>query len=224
MNTRPKSLLLKSLIAAAVLVPAAAWAESAVTTQGVNMRAGPDVSYPQVAFLPRGVGVDVIGCVEGYSWCDVVAGGNRGWVYAGYLATPVYGYNSAPGIIAYQGPTLGIPLISFSIGNYWDNYYRGRPWWNNRAYWYNRDHWREPPRYVEGPRHYGGHENRNWHDDNRGNENREWHGNRGNENQNRGSEWHANGSRGNDAGIPSSTYSREEGGTGRSRGRPNEQQ
>lgn len=219
MNTRPKSTLVKALIAAAVVVPAAAaWAEPALTTQGVNMRAGPDVSYPQVAFLPRGVSVNVVGCVEGYSWCDVIAGGNRGWVYAGYLSSQAY-YNGAPGIIAYQGPTLGVPLISFSIGNYWDNYYRGRPWWNNRAYWYNRDHWREPPRYVEGPRYYGGHDNREWHGNNRGNE---WHGNRGNEN--RGGEWHANGSRGNDAGIPSDTYSRAEGGTGRSHSRPNEQQ
>ena len=194
MNTRPKRL--KCLIAAAVLFPAAAWADLAVTTQGVNMRAGPDVSYPQVAFLGRGLTVDVVGCVEGYQWCDVIAGPNRGWVYAGYLSSR---YRNQPTIISYGGPTIGIPLISFSIGPYWDSYYRGRPWWNNRSYWYSRaPSWHEPPRYVEAPRNY-----------NYGHENRESHGNRGNE-------W-----RGNNPGITSDTYTRAEGGTRPERRGPN---
>jgi uncharacterized protein YraI len=135
MKTRSNSL--RSLLVAAALVPVAASAELAVTTQGVNMRAGPDVSYPQVAFLGRGVQVDVVGCAEGWQWCDVLAGPNRGWVSAGFLS---YSYYNQPTVISYGGPMLGIPLVSFSIGNYWDNYYRGRPFWNNRSYWY------KPPR------------------------------------------------------------------------------
>src|SRR5690349_3688319 len=138
---------LRSLIAAAAFVPLAATANPAVTTQGANMRAGPDASYPQVGYLGPGYNVEVVGCVEGWQWCDVIAGPNRGWVYSGYLS---YAYYDRPTLISYGGPMLGIPLIAFSIGNYWDNYYRGRPFWNNRAYWYNHrvasaPQWHAPP-------------------------------------------------------------------------------
>ena len=142
-----KTLYLRSLLAAAAFVPAAASADLAITTQGVNMRAGPDTSYPQVAYVGPGMNVNVVGCVEGWQWCDVVAGPNRGWVYSGYLS---YSYYDRPTLISYGGPTLGIPLISFSIGPYWDNYYRGRPFWNQRSYWYNHrvaraPEWHAPP-------------------------------------------------------------------------------
>ena len=55
MNTRPR--LLAALALGAALAPAAALAELAVTTGDVNLRAGPDVSYPRVAVLGRGVGL-----------------------------------------------------------------------------------------------------------------------------------------------------------------------
>ncbi|WP_430390922.1 SH3 domain-containing protein [Dyella sp. 20L07] len=44
------------------------------------MRAGPDSSYPDVVMLDTGTEVSIQGCVDGWSWCDVIAGGNRGWV------------------------------------------------------------------------------------------------------------------------------------------------
>jgi uncharacterized protein YraI len=201
---------LRTLLAAALFVPAAASAELAVTTHGVNMRAGPDVSYPQVAFLGRGVTVDVVGCVEGWQWCDVVAGPNRGWVSAAYLSYNNY-YNQ-PTIIGYGGPALGIPLISFSIGPYWDSYYRARPWYHNRSYWYNHriapaPAWREPPRYAH---------DRGWHG---GNPNAHWNGGNPNANFNRG-----NVDRRAGVGIPG-PYTRAEGGThDRIQGmRPNDQ-
>jgi len=163
---RIESNYLRSFVAAAAFVPIAAFANPAVTTQGVNMRAGPDVSYPRVALLGGGVRVDVVGCVEGWQWCDVVAGPNRGWVYAQYLS---YSYDSVATPIYYGGPTLGIPLVSFSIGPYWDSYYRGRPWYGNRTYWYNHrvaaaPVWRPPANWHGNE--YRGHD--------RGNE---WHGN-----------------------------------------------
>lgn len=158
---KTRSNLLYSLVAAAALMPAAASAEPAVTTHGVNMRAGPDVSYPQVAFLGRGMRVNVVGCVDGWQWCEVIAGPNRGWVYAGYLS---YSYYNRPTVIAYGGPALGIPLISFSIGPYWDSYYRGRPFWNQRTYWYKHrvaraPEWHAPPGWHGGG-DWRGHDNR----------------------------------------------------------------
>lgn len=134
MKLKPR--LLPSLLLAAALVPAVACAELAVTIGDVNMRAGPDTSYPRVATLGRGVTVDVVGCVEGWQWCDVIVGPNRGFVAASYLSYGRPSYSGAPVVIAQGGPTLGIPLIAFSIGNYWDSYYRGRPWWNDRERWY----------------------------------------------------------------------------------------
>ena len=76
--------LLPSLLLAVALVPAAARAEPAVTTQDVNMRAGPDASYPRVATLGRGVTVDVVGCVEGWQWCDVIVDQIPAKVFQGF--------------------------------------------------------------------------------------------------------------------------------------------
>ena len=79
------------------------------------------------------------------------AGPNRGWVYAQFLSYP---YQNQPVPIISGGAILGLPLITFSIGPYWDNYYRGRPWYGNRSYWYNRPtpYYRPPPpRYQPVP-------------------------------------------------------------------------
>jgi len=135
------------LLVVALALAAAAEAQVAYTTRAVNIRAGPDRAYPQVAWLPSGVSVDVIGCVDGYRWCDVAAGPNRGWVYAGFLSYP---YQNQPVPIISGGAVLGLPLITFSIGPYWDSYYRGRPWYGNRAYWYSRP----TPYYRPPPQHY----------------------------------------------------------------------
>jgi uncharacterized protein YraI len=133
-----------SLLAAAFVcaIPSVALAQEAYTNRTANVRAGPDQTYPVVAQLPPGVGLHVIGCIDGYRWCDVVFGGNRGWVYAGSLSYP---YQSGRVPILGYGPVIGIPIITFSIGNYWDSYYRGRPWYRNRSYWVDRS----PPRFRD---------------------------------------------------------------------------
>jgi uncharacterized protein YraI len=137
MTSIRSSLLLAAFVCA---IPSAVLAQEAYTNRTANVRAGPDQTYPVVAQLPPGVGLQVMGCIEGYSWCDVVFGDNRGWVYAGSLSYP-YQNRRVP-ILGY-GPTIGIPIITFSFGNYWDSYYRGRPWYRNRGYWENRS----PPRF-----------------------------------------------------------------------------
>ncbi|MFM0366957.1 hypothetical protein PQR35_39300 [Paraburkholderia sediminicola] len=43
------------------------------------------------AEVPEGVPLTVMGCVEGYSWCDVAAPDLRGWVYGGSLSYPYRG-------------------------------------------------------------------------------------------------------------------------------------
>jgi uncharacterized protein YraI len=158
-----KTLYLRSLLAAAAFVPVAASANPAITTQGVNMRAGP-IRRTAGRISRPGHERERGRVRRRLQWCDVVAGPNRGWVYSGYLS---YSYYDRPTLISYGGPTLGIPLISFAIGPYWDNYYRGRPFWNQRAYWYSHrvaraPEWHAPP---------GWHGN-DWraHDNGRGND------------------------------------------------------
>lgn len=114
-------------------LPGLAFAQAqAYTNSPVNLYAGPADDYPAVSQLPAGAPVTVMGCVSGYTWCDVVLPDLRGWVYAGNLSYPYQGSNVP--ILTY-GTVIGLPVVTFSIGAYWGNYYRGRPWYNDEARW-----------------------------------------------------------------------------------------
>ena len=133
------------LIALACLLPLAATAQIAVTTQAVNVRAGPDRGFPLVTWLRPGTHVNVLGCVHGWRWCDVAVGRDRGWVYARYLSVR---HRNQSSLVLHNGARLGIPLISFTLGPYWDSHYRNRPWWDDRNQWANR-----PPTWHPPPQH-----------------------------------------------------------------------
>jgi uncharacterized protein YraI len=138
-----------AVAAALWLFPGAASAQqTAYTAKPVNLRAGPAADYPVVSQLPGGIPVTVMGCISGYSWCDVAVPNLRGWIYAGNLTYPYQGGNVP--LITY-GPTIGLPLVTFSLGAYWGSYYRGRPWYADRDRWAHRP----PPRPGWG--HYPGH-------------------------------------------------------------------
>lgn len=112
-------------------IPSAFGADGYVTGN-VNLRAGPDSSYPSVARLPAGAAVAIEGCVDGWSWCDVAAGNNRGWVAGNFLQEEYQGQRV---LIPDYGVQIGIPVVSFVFGTYWDNYYRNRSWYDNREHW-----------------------------------------------------------------------------------------
>jgi len=133
-----------SLIAcASMLLPALAAAQ--VAAKWVNVRAGPDRDYPLVASYGPGTPLSVQGCIDGFTWCDVIGpDGVRGWVYGGNVAypyenrsVPVYGY----------GANFGIPIVTFALGAYWGSYYLNRPWYRDRGRW---EHHRPPPRPPHG--------------------------------------------------------------------------
>src|SRR5881396_590552 len=88
LSARAAALLGAFLFAAAL----AANAQEAFTTRTVNVRAGPDTSYPTVAVLGPGAPVQVMGCLDDWSWCDVAFADNRGWVYSPYLSYVYQGY------------------------------------------------------------------------------------------------------------------------------------
>jgi uncharacterized protein YraI len=138
--------ILSSLMSGACVLAwsAAAAAQQAVTTEPVSVYAGPDDSYPQVAQLDSGAPVRVNGCLGDWSWCDVTADDVRGWLYSPDLT---YDYQDGYVPLYTYAPSLGIPVVQFTIGDYWDRYYHGRPWYAQRDEWEHRGpiHHRRPP-------------------------------------------------------------------------------
>lgn len=133
-------------LAGTLTASAPALAQSrAITGMTVNLYAGPAGDYPVVAQVPGGVSLAVMGCVAGYSWCDVSLPGLRGWVYGGYLNYP---YQGNPVPLLNYGATIGLPIVTFSIGAYWGSYYRDRPWYGNQSRWIRHP----PPRPAPPPR------------------------------------------------------------------------
>lgn len=125
--------LLSAMLAA---IPNVASAQPlAYTSKEVSLRAGPSRDYPVVAHLAAGTAMTIYGCLSDYRWCDVVVGGSRGWVYSGNIVYPYLGRNVP--VMSY-GPTIGLGIVSFSIGNYWDNYYTDYPWYPQRQNWASR--------------------------------------------------------------------------------------
>ena len=137
------------LLAATVLVASAA-AQQAYTTRQVNLRAGPDRGYPQVAYVRAGQSVDVNGCIDDYRWCDITAGPNRGWAYSKFIEYP---YQDRRVLIYDNGPTLALPIVSFILGSYWNDNYRNRPWYGQQDNWNDwRPGNRPPPVWGNGYR------------------------------------------------------------------------
>jgi uncharacterized protein YraI len=140
---RPLAVLAGS---AALLLPLSAAAQNAIITQPAQLFAGPAPDYPVIAAVHPGLEVSVIGCLADYMWCDVMLqDGLRGWAYGPSLA---YGWmgNALP--VPDYGPSLGIPLVTFFVGDYWGRHYRHQPWFDEYR-------WRQlpppPPRFIPPP-------------------------------------------------------------------------
>lgn len=125
-------------------LPGTALAQNyAYTNAPVDVFAGPAPDYPVVAQLPPGVTVSVVGCVSDYSWCDIEVPDLRGWVYAAYLSDTYEG--AAVPLMSY-GVVIGVPVVAFSIGQYWEHHYHDKPWYHDRDRWANH-----PPGWGERP-------------------------------------------------------------------------
>ena len=133
--------LLVFSIALGLCIPVAL-AQTATTTTSVTMRAGPDRSMPSVTSLLSNTSVNVVGCVANWSWCDVIAGRERGWVYTRYLSMP---FEGSALTIANGGPRLRLPVVEFALGPYWDEHYSQRLWFAQKPIWQRRWDQQRPP-------------------------------------------------------------------------------
>jgi uncharacterized protein YraI len=130
-----------ALAAAALSGPVQA--QPAFTATAVHLRAGPALDYPVVAVLPKGYQVAVQGCLSDYSWCDVFAGPERGWIYAAHIHHPYQ--NTHVPVLTY-GAVIGVGVLTFVLNDYWPLYYRDRPWYADRHQWARRPV--PPPNYA----------------------------------------------------------------------------
>lgn len=104
-------------------LPVAALAADGYATGNVNLRAGPDASYPRIDTIPAGAPLDIQGCTSGWEWCDVVFEDERGWVAGNFIQ---YEYDDQYVLVPQYGARIGIPVVTFAIGAYWDSYYRNQ--------------------------------------------------------------------------------------------------
>jgi uncharacterized protein YraI len=126
-------------VAAAALsaAPALARQMDGYTIRSTTMHAGPEYDYPTVQQLRANTGVIVFGCLRDWSWCDVSNRYDRGWIAGNDI------------VVDYQGqrrdimPSMGIGVLSFVFGSYWDSHYRSKPFYAERPRWeqqYNSGH------------------------------------------------------------------------------------
>ena len=123
------------LALALAALPTLSQAQLAYAAGDIHLRAGPAREYPVVVVVPSGVAINVVGCLSDYRWCDVTIGADRGWVYARNI---VYPYQGAQVPVINYGAALGIGVVGFAIGNYWNDHYHARPWYPQMSRWSHR--------------------------------------------------------------------------------------
>jgi len=129
--------LVVSIASLLLCAPLAASAVEGWVVADISLQAGPDPAYPSIEQLPAGTPVTIAGCVDGWTWCDVITqyDGDRGWVPGTFLQEE---YSGQRVYIIDYGARIGIPVVSFSVGLYWDRYYHNRPFYAKRQEWETR--------------------------------------------------------------------------------------
>lgn len=167
-----RSILTMAALVAATLPLATAAAQTlpAYTARAAPLYSGPQPDYPGVRTIPRGVGVSMHGCLRDRSWCDVTYRASRGWIAGDVLRIRHDGRRRR------LSGDIGIGVLSFSFGSYWDSNYRGRRFYGERERW--QTHYQQAYRPEWGERDQGARDNRP-SGDNRSREDRRMDGQNG---------------------------------------------
>jgi uncharacterized protein YraI len=131
--------------AAFAVLPQMAQAQQvAYAAYHLELRAGPDPSYPVVAVLPTNAQVVVQGCMGDYQWCDIAYGRERGWAPAESLR---YAWQNSYAPLPTVATAIGVTVVGFVMYDYWRDHYRQRSWYHDRQRWahvpqyrYRHDH------------------------------------------------------------------------------------
>ena len=121
--------------ALALSAPLLASAAQGWVVADISLQAGPDTAYPSIVELRAGTPVSIHGCIDGWTWCDVSVGDDAGWVPGTFLEED---YGGQRVVVIDYGPRIGIPVVAFSIGVYWDRHYHNRPFYAQRQEWASR--------------------------------------------------------------------------------------
>ena len=124
-----------SLAALILCAPLAAQAVEGWVVDDISLQAGPDPAYPSIVELAAGTPVSIQGCIDGWTWCDIVVGADRGWVPGTFLEED---YGGQRVVVIDYGPRVGIPIVGFSLGLYWDQHYHNRPFYAQRETWVSK--------------------------------------------------------------------------------------
>ncbi|MCD9028583.1 SH3 domain-containing protein [Luteimonas sp. BDR2-5] len=131
-RTLTATLLALGLLSLPVMASAAT---TAWTNAAVNLRTGPAADYPRILTLRAGQPVEVYGCINDWSWCDVSQANNRGWVSAAFLDYDTGGRRIA---LSSYGARSGLAVLDFVIGTYWERHYRNTSWYGQRSHYEQR--------------------------------------------------------------------------------------
>jgi len=121
--------------ALALSAPLLASAAQGWVVADISLQAGPDTAYPSIVELRAGTPVSIQGCIDGWTWCDVSVGDDAGWVPGTFLEED---YGGQRVVVIDYGPRIGIPVVAFSLGVYWDHHYHSRPFYAQRQEWVSR--------------------------------------------------------------------------------------
>lgn len=121
--------VIHGLAALAFCAPFVANAAEGYVVADIGLQAGPDTDYPTITELSAGTPVAIQGCLQGWTWCDVIADRDRGWVPGTFLEEP---YGGQRVVVIDYGARIGIPVVGFSIAAYWDRHYHDRPFYAQR--------------------------------------------------------------------------------------------
>jgi uncharacterized protein YraI len=121
--------IIYSVASLVLCAPLLAQAAEGWVVDDISLQAGPDPAYPSITELAAGTPVSIAACIDGWTWCDVIAGPDRGWVPGTFLAED---YGGERVVVIDYGPRIGIPVVGFSLALYWDQHYHNRPFYSQK--------------------------------------------------------------------------------------------